>query len=395
MTEDERFYKSIYDEANEQLKEVYKEQKQNRDELLQAIAMIILTYTGLDGIMSIKNKDKNKENKRLSNIILSFANSQGSTQERVLKDELNNTVKNTFNFYSYNANLKDVRKIIESNFNGKHFSTRVWENEKAVGEHLHKQVKQFLDGKINVNQIKKDIEKTFNTSAYNAKRLVETEVNRCSSNAFDRFCKETGVKKVRYNAILDRRLCSDCAQYHDKVFNFNDKIELPRHPLCRCFYEIEDENTFIQSGGKFVRESIEWWDKRVEDSDDYYKKIREYKDDIDKISKNTGWTKNSITKIKNHIFYNEHILRNGSRGLLDSDYDMAIAWQRLIDGNFKERDILLLKHEYIESILEKKYTLSNAEAHKRTTKLHDWVTVMENETGGGEDGALNEFIKSK
>lgn len=247
MTEDERFYKSIYDEANEQLKEVYKEQKQNKDELLQAIAMIILTYTVLDGIMSIKNKDKNKENKRLSNIILSFANSQGSTQERVLKDVLNNIVKNTFDFYSYNANLKDVRKIIESNFNGKHFSTRVWENEKAVGEHLHKQVKQFLDGKINVNQIKKDIEKTFNTSAYNAKRLVETEANRCSSNAFDRFCKETGVKKVRYNAILDRRLCSDCAQYHDKVFNFNDKIELPRHPLCRCFYTIEDDkNNFLE-----------------------------------------------------------------------------------------------------------------------------------------------------
>lgn len=247
MTEDERFYKSIYNEANEQLKEVYKEQKQNRDELLQVIAMIILTYTVLDGIMSIKNKDKNKENKRLSNIILSFANSQGSTQERVLKDVLNNTVKNTFDFYSYNANLKDVRKIIESNFKGKRFSTRVWENEKAVGEHLHKQVKQFLDGKINVNQIKKDIEKTFNTSAYNAKRLVETEVNRCSSNAFDRFCKETGVKKVRYNAILDRRLCSDCAQYHDKVFNFNDKIELPRHPLCRCFYTIEDDkNNFLE-----------------------------------------------------------------------------------------------------------------------------------------------------
>ncbi|EPY2275252.1 minor capsid protein, partial [Clostridium sporogenes] len=157
--------------------------------------------------------------------------------------------KNTFNFYSYNANLKDIRKIIESNFKGKHFSTRVWENEKAVGEHLHKQVKQFLDGKINVNQIKKDIEKTFNTNAYNAKRLTETEVNRCSSNAFDRFCIETGVKKVRYNATLDNRLCAICAPDNDKVFDFKNKIELPRHPLCRCFYEIVDEdikNNFLE-----------------------------------------------------------------------------------------------------------------------------------------------------
>ncbi|GAA0061724.1 minor capsid protein [Clostridium sp. CTA-1] len=395
MTREEEFNQGLYDEANEQLKEVYKEQKQNRDELLQAIAMIILTYTVLDGLMSLKSKDKSKEYKRLSKLIISSTQSQKSTQTHVINNILGNAVKNTFNNYSYNANLKDVKKIVDDNFKGKHFSKRVWENEKEVGEHLHKQVKQFLDGKINVNQIKKDIEKTYNANAYNAKRLVETEVNRCSSNAFDRFCIETGVEEVRYNATLDSRLCSDCAQYHDRVFNFKDKIELPRHPLCRCFYTIEDDKTFMQTGGKFTKGSIEWWDKRVEDSDEYYKKIRESKDDIDKISNNTEWTKNSITKIKDHIFYNEHILRNGSRGLLDSDYDMAIAWQRLIDGNFKERDILLLKHEYLESILEKKYNLSNAEAHKRTTKLHDWVKVMENETGGGEDGALDEFIKPK
>ncbi|WP_318581351.1 hypothetical protein [Clostridium botulinum] len=395
MTDEEKFIESLYNEANEQLKEVYKEQKENRNKLLQAIALIMLTYTVLDGLMSLRSKDKSKEYKRLSKQIINATQSQKSTQTRIINNILGNTVKNTFNFYSYNGNLKDVNKIVSANFKGKHFSKRVWENEKAVGEHLHKQVKQFLDGKINVNQIKRGIEKTYNANAYNAKRLVETEVNRCSSNAFDRFCIETGVEKVRYNATLDRRLCSDCAQYHDRVFNFKNKIELPRHPLCRCFYTIEDDKAFMQTGGKFTKGSIEWWDKRVEDSDEYYKKIRESKDDIGKISNNTKWTKNSITKIKDHIFYNEHILRNGNRGLLDSDYDMAIAWQRLIDGNLKERDILLLKHEYLESILEKKYNLSNAEAHKRTTKLHDWVKVMENETGGGEDGTLDEFIKSK
>ena len=136
--------------------------------------------------------------------------------------------------------MKDVRKIVNANFKGKHFSTRVWTNEKQVAKHLHKQVKQFLDGKINVNQIKKDIEKTYNTNAYNAKRLVETEVNRCSNEAFTRFCKETGVEKVRYNAILDKRLCSDCEEYHDNVYDLNKKIELPRHPLCRCFYTVEE-----------------------------------------------------------------------------------------------------------------------------------------------------------
>lgn len=239
MTDEEKFIKSLYDEANEQLKEVYKEQKENRDELLKEIALIMLTYTVLDGLMSIKRGDKRKEYKRLSKLITSTTQSQKGTQTRVINNILNNTVENTFNFYSYNASLKDVKKIIENNFKGKHFSKRVWDNEKKVAEHLHKQVKNFLDGKVNVNQIKKDIEKTFNSNAYEVKRLTETEVNRCEDEAFRKFCKEVGVKKVRRNEILDYRTCSTCAELHGKVYDV-DNAPGTVHPLCRGFNTIEE-----------------------------------------------------------------------------------------------------------------------------------------------------------
>ncbi|EPY6430690.1 hypothetical protein L1S24_07785 [Clostridium sporogenes] len=288
MTDEEKFIESLYNEANEQLKEVYKEQKENRNKLLQAIALIMLTYTVLDGLMSLRSKDKSKEYKRLSKQIINATQSQKSTQTRIINNILGNTVKNTFKFYSYNANLKDVRKIVEDNFKGKHFSERVWTNEKKVGEHLHKQVKQFLDGKINVNQIKKGIEKTYNTNAYNAKRLVETEVNRCSSNAFDRFCKETGVEKVRYNATLCNT-CDKCMADHNKIFDFKDKIELPRHPLCHCFYTIEDNE---------VKKS-----KITEDGENNYKK------DVSKINNdgiisNNSWLNSNFSSEKK---FNKHI----------------------------------------------------------------------------------------
>ena len=240
MTREEKFIESLYDEAEEQTKEVYKEQKKNRDELLQEIALIMLTYTVLDGLMSLTSKDKKKEYNRLSNIILNSAKGQGTIQVRVINDILTSTVNKTFGFYSYNAKLKDVRKIIEANFKGKHFSTRVWGHSNDINKLLHKQVKNFLDGSIGVNDIKKVIMKTYNTEAYNITRLVDTEISRCSNSAFDRFCKEVGVKKVRYNASLDSKLCEDCAQFHEKVFDFDNKIEVPRHPLCRCFYTIEN-----------------------------------------------------------------------------------------------------------------------------------------------------------
>lgn len=232
------FIQGLYDEAEEQTKEIYKEQKKNRDELLQEIALIMLTYTVLDGLMSLTSKDKKKEYNRLSNIILNSAKGQVAIQVSVISDTLTSTINKTFGFYSYNAKLKDVRKIIEANFKGKHFSKRVWDNEREVAKHLKNQVNNFLNGKINVNQIKKDIEKTYKTNAYNTKRLVETEVNRCEDEAFKRFCKETGVKKVKRNEVLDRRTCEECAALDDKVYDLDEAPGVV-HPLCRGFNTIE------------------------------------------------------------------------------------------------------------------------------------------------------------
>ena len=236
----EDFVKSLYDDMDEELKKTYKTKKESRNELLKAIGMILLTYTIVDNVLSLSEKDYNKEYSLLGTLIVKL--SKGNIKQEInnTTNILRNTVKNTYKHYSYNHNLKEVEKIINDNFTGKHFSDRVWENEQEVAKKLTKQCQDFLRGKINVNQIEKEIKNTYNSSAYNAKRLVETEVSRCHSAAFDRFCKETGVKKVKYNAILDGATCSDCRIYHNKVYDLKNKPEIPRHPMCRCFYEIAE-----------------------------------------------------------------------------------------------------------------------------------------------------------
>ncbi len=237
MTDEEKFIESLYEEAENELKKVYSQQKESRDELLKEIAMIMLTYTILDGLMNIKKNDKDEIYKKLSELIIINYKNISNKEVEVLNNILETTVKKTFNFYSYNSGLKDVRKIVESNFKGKHFSERVWENENEVAKYLHKQVNNFLNGKINVNQIKKDIEKTFNTSAYNAKRLVTTEVSRCQNEAFRKLCEETNVKKVKRNAILDSKTCDDCYPLNGRVYELKDMPQIS-HPMCRCFYEV-------------------------------------------------------------------------------------------------------------------------------------------------------------
>jgi SPP1 gp7 family putative phage head morphogenesis protein len=231
------FILALYAEADKQIKEVYQEQKDNMDELLKQIASIMLTYTILNDLMNLSKTDKKKEYSRLSKIVTAGAQVQGATQTKVIEEMLTSTVNKTFDFYSYNVGLKDVREIIGNNFAGKHFSSRVWENESEVAKHLHKQVNDFLNGKVNVNQIKRNIEKTYNASAYNAHRLVETEINRVEDEAFKRFCKETGVKRVMRNEEIDSRTCEECAGVNENIYDLADAIG-GLHPLCRGYNTI-------------------------------------------------------------------------------------------------------------------------------------------------------------
>lgn len=158
----------------------------------------------------------------------------------------------------------------------------------------------------------------------------------------------------------------------------------------------QSPNRIIQSGGRLTKGSCDWVIGRDDEAEDYYTKIRNIKTDIKEISKNTGWSEASIEKIKNHVFYNKHILREGNISLLNADYNMAVAWQRLINGNYEDRDILLLKHEYLESIIENRYKMSNEEAHVITTKTHDWYGQLIKEKGKyEEDDCLNDIIRKK
>lgn len=236
--ETQEFVESLYDDMDEQLNDTYRQKKESRDKLLQVIGMILLTYTITDEIINLSKDEYNKEYILLYKLIKTLTKADIKQIQGNTVKILENTVKSTFDFYSYNYDLKDVEEIVNQNFKGKHFSKRIWNNEQKVAKKLNKQCQDFLQGKINVNQIAKEIKDTYNTSAYNAKRLAETEISRCHSAAFDRFCKETGVKKLKYNAILDSKSCNDCRGYDGKIYEFGKHPQLPRHPCCKCYFNV-------------------------------------------------------------------------------------------------------------------------------------------------------------
>ena len=104
----------------------------------------------------------------------------------------------------------------------------------------------------------------------------------------------------------------------------------------------------------------------------YYGLVRSMKTDCKRIAANTGFREKDIRRIKNHIFYEEHNLGDGDFGRFDESYEIARSWQRLLDGReIEERDIVLLNHEFLESILMSD-GLSYHDAHTKTSILYDY-----------------------
>ncbi len=82
-------------------------------------------------------------------------------------------------------------------------------------------------------KLKKRISKVFKMSTYRAEMIARTETIRSfNAAAWDRY-RRVGVKKFRWIAALDERMCVVCGAKDGEVFRGTDQRP-PAHPNCRC-----------------------------------------------------------------------------------------------------------------------------------------------------------------
>jgi hypothetical protein len=121
-----------------------------------------------------------------------------------------------------------------------------------------------------------------------------------------------------------------------------------------------DKTNLKQTGGGSYAES----------ADELYDAIRASDKDVSTIANNTGIKQANIQKVKEHVFYNEHLLDRyveqgipAEVGRFDSNMAQAQAWQRLENGTHTKADITWLKHETAERWYELKHKSGYTEAH--------------------------------
>lgn len=95
-------------------------------------------------------------------------------------------------------------------------------------------------------------------------------------------------------------------------------------------------------------------------------------DDVSLISSNYDFTIDELSAIKEHVMVSEHLFEDGTIRKFDADIDQALAWQRLMEGNATDNDILFLRYELEELRYIQKHKCDYETAHTYANRRFNW-----------------------
>ena len=201
-----------------------------------------------------------------------------------------------------------------------------------------------------------------------SKRLQKEYEDFCGDNKLPRYdwrCRVTEVERG-VSPVFEEK-------YKEQKQTFDNNI----------LSKSNNSGKIVVSGGVFGALDSESQEAE-EHANRYYGSVRKMKTDAFKISQNTGIELDKVKAVKQHVFLNEYNL-NGTTKRFDPNYDMAQAWQRLIEGkNIKESDYILLEHEFLEYTLMQK-GMDYVEAHLEANKKFNWFRKMREEKNNVKD----------
>lgn len=127
----------------------------------------------------------------------------------------------------------DVKSSIDSIWCGdkENYSNRIWHDKDLLMDALEKKLVDCCSAGWSMQEFKRQLMETFNTSYFNADRIVTTEASYVwNKSAQDKY-QQAGITK--YKIIAEPDACPECKKLAQQQFEVGKQV-LPVHPFCRC-----------------------------------------------------------------------------------------------------------------------------------------------------------------
>jgi SPP1 gp7 family putative phage head morphogenesis protein len=241
-------------QADDGMKDVYKTQRDERDELLKYIA-IIYTTLATDGVLKPSYRQFGAYQKEFKAKLQDMAKRMGSTEVESITNLLKDGYKTGYYQNGYvlslgskaqvkKLSIKQIEKAVNTKIDGKLFSDRIWKNKSDMINKLNLELNEALNGKRTIDQIARNIRKEFNVQAYESQRLARTEMARAQTQASTDFARDAGIKRQMFDATLDNKTTHVCRGYDGSFWDIDDpaKPTPPLLPNCRsCLVNVPND----------------------------------------------------------------------------------------------------------------------------------------------------------
>lgn len=270
MNEFVKIKSDIDDKTAKKLKELLKDFKKSQDETIEKIAVILLNNMDDNGAIMLSDSMVLSIQEELTLTLNSMNESEVAFLNSVLEGGYNEAFTKTAAKIglSVDFNLvkaEFVRRALNDTIDGKRFSDRVWDNTNDLANRIYQDVLDCIRIGKRPREVAKKIKDDFGVTAYQATRLVNTELARVVNEAqLDVYRNSGVVDKVMWMATLEKNTCETCAENDGKTFALNAAPKLPLHPSCRCCYvPIVDGYTPGKRADNETHKNIEYVDYKT------------------------------------------------------------------------------------------------------------------------------------
>lgn len=205
--------KDFSDQANEKMRIYNLTMKVNRLELLK-------TSIGLEMVSGFDELQKYFDKKLTERTLKEFRRQAGILGKSVL------------------ANEKYAHAIVNASFKNAMYSDRIWMYQGMLKAELESLLASGLIQGQNPKKLAKHLEKRFGVGAYNAQRLMTTELARVQTEAQKQSFVRNGFDEYVYVACGNSDVCAECKALDGKHFKVEDMMPgenaPPMHPCCHC-----------------------------------------------------------------------------------------------------------------------------------------------------------------
>ena len=112
--------------------------------------------------------------------------------------------------------------IAGASFYNATFSDRIWMHQDLLKAELAKLLRTGLIQGRNPRELARQLRKVFNTSKYNAERLMRTEMARVQVEAQRQSYERNGFEQYKYIACHDMKACEICKALDGKTFDVSE-----------------------------------------------------------------------------------------------------------------------------------------------------------------------------